>query len=1086
MTVYHRLTKLMEKSPQLYVYKASAGSGKTFTLAVQYICQLMADPHAYRHILAVTFTNKATAEMKDRILGQLYGLASNDPASDGYLKAVQKVTKQDEQYIRKAAADALLYIIHDYSRFRIETIDSFFQSVMRNLARELELGANLAIELNTGEVLNDAVDLMIEKLDRNSPVLGWLLEYISERIEADRRWNVSDELKSFGRNIFDEEYVERGQGLRKKLENPSFIPNFRKTVNALREEALEQMKGFSEHFIEVLDCHGLKPDDLKNGSRGIGSYFRKLSEGQLGSEISNATVQKCLNSADEWTSKTSPLRDVIRQAAETELIGVLQEAEQFRQRNNIIVNSCTLALRHLNNLRLLARIDDEVRLLNQSCNRFMLSDTNALLHRLIQEGDASFVYEKIGTTIDTVMIDEFQDTSRLQWENFRILLQESLSQKEGSLIVGDIKQSIYRWRNGDWKILANIDKDKAFNVENIPLNDNWRSEARIVHFNNTVFKQIAAHQGKEDDSGLLLNAYNDKDVCQNAQKSGNKGYVRLSFLKDDQDYPYAEQTLKELSATVEELHENGVKLNDIAILVRKNKVIPVIADYFDKETPYRIVSDEAFRLDASLTVCMLIDGLRGLAMPDDRIALARLAVTYQHEVLHTDTDLNTILLNNVEDYLPAAYISENSGLHLMPLYDLIEKLYDLFSLQEIADQDAYLCAFHDALTEYLRDHTSELTSFIRYWDETLHEKTIPSGELDGIRILSIHKSKGLEYHTVLIPFCDWKMENETNNHMIWCTAPKNDKEALQPFSDMDLLPVNYSSAMADSLFKESYLNERLQLWIDNINLLYVAFTRARSNLMVWCKTGQRSTVSELLESVIPEIKDEEVKLTVSTVQPEDDNEDSEWPEYTQYEYGELCPSTFKKQDTSGNRLTAEPDSHPIHVESLETVVEFKQSNRSADFINGDEEDNKNYIRQGQLLHTVFASIKTADDLPAVIEQLTGEGVIESAEQEKRIRNLAEKALKNPQVQKWYDGTNQLYNECAIIYTDENGNLQTRRPDRVMIKDGKVTIVDFKFGKKKDDYREQVKEYMALLSKMGYQQTEGYLWYVYTDELEQVN
>ena len=266
----------------------------------------------------------------------------------------------------------------------------------------------------------------------------------------------------------------------------------------------------------------------------------------------------------------------------------------------------------------------------------------------------------------------------------------------------------------------------------------------------------------------------------------------------------------------------------------------------------------------------------------------------------------------------------------------------------------------------------------------------------------------------------------------------------------------------------------------------MAFTRARSNLIVWCKTGQRSTVSELLESVIPEIKDEEVKLTVSTVQPEDDNEDSEWPEYTQYEYGELCPSTLKKQDTSGNRLTAEPDSYPIHVESLETVVEFKQSNRSADFINGDEEDNKNYIRQGQLLHTVFASIKTADDLPAVMEELTGEGVIESAEQEKRIRDLAEKALKNPQVQKWYDGTNQLYNECAIIYTDENGNLQTRRPDRVMIKDGKVTIVDFKFGKKKDDYREQVKEYMALLSKMGYQQTEGYLWYVYTDELEQVN
>lgn len=1089
----------MTTFPRLYVYKASAGSGKTFTLAVQYIRQLIEDPHAYRHILAVTFTNKATAEMKERILSQLYGLATGDAASDGYLNEIRKATGKTDQDIRQAARDALRYIIHDYSRFRIETIDSFFQSVMRNLARELELGANLSIELNNSEVLSEAVDTMIEKLDRRSPVLGWLLEYIEERIDADRRWNVSDEIKGFGRNIFDEEYIERGEGLRKKLEDPAFIPSYRKKLHDLQQEALSQMAGFCGHFNEVLESHGLSAEQLKNGLRGIASYFRKLNDGKLGNDIRNTTVEKCLESSDNWATKTSPYRDAIRQLAESELIPLLEEAELFRSKNNLIVNSCTLALRHLNNLRLLTRIDGEVRLLNQASNRFMLSDTNALLHNLIREGDASFVYEKIGTTIDTVMIDEFQDTSRMQWENFRLLLQESLAQKEGSLIVGDIKQSIYRWRNGDWKILAQIDRDRAFHIKECPLDTNWRSESRIIAFNNAVFQSAVKvlNQQYKTDTGeeceALVNAY--KDVVQKSSKTQEKGYVKLSFLNEDKDHPYTELMLKELAAEVDRLHAQGVALNDIAILVRKNKTIPAVADFFDKETPYRIVSDEAFRLDASQAICMLIDGLRVLASPDDRIARARLAVAYQHEVCHRDTDLNTILLNRIDDFLPEAFISAAGELRLMPLYELIEKLYILFDIRQIENQDAYLCAFHDAVTEYLQNKASELTAFLQYWDERLHEKTIPSGEIDGIRILSIHKSKGLEYHTVLLPFCDWKMENETNNHLVWCETPRSgDDQALMPFGEIGLLPVNYSNIMAESVFRNSYLDERLQLWIDNLNLLYVAFTRACKNLVIWGKTGLKGSVSELLEKTIDglegiELNAYEEATPCAGTSPEDEvhreNEVTESPLHRRLEFGTLSPSETASIKVSGNRLTPHAESVPVIIEPLETTVEFRQSNRSADFINGDEEEGTDYIRQGQLLHAIFASIEKADDLERVVEQLKNEGILETAEQEKKIIRLARRALNHPAVASWYDGSAQLYNECAIIYTDEEGQLQTRRPDRVMVFNDKVTVVDFKFGKKKDAYRQQVHDYMDLLSDMGYEHIEGYLWYVYTNELEQV-
>ena len=1082
----------MEQDPRLLVYKASAGSGKTFTLAVQYIRQLIEDPYSYRRILAVTFTNKATTEMKERILSQLYGIATSLKSSDGYLKEIMKTSTKSVDEIRRDANIALKNIVHDYSRFRIETIDSFFQSVMRNLARELELGANMTIELNNGDVLSDAVDSMIEKLDRMSPTLYWLLEYIEERIADDKRWNVSSEIKGFGRNIFDEAYIEKGVALREKLKDTKFIPQYRKKLQEKRESILDTMKGFNEHFQEILNANGLTPADLKNGARGIGSYFNKIASGKLSNDVRNSTVEKCLEGAENWTTKTSPYKDTIISLADQVLIQVLNDAESTRMASNKVLNSCDMSLRYLNNLQLLMRIDSEVREQNLSHNRFLLSDTNALLHSIIREGDASFVYEKIGTTIDTVMIDEFQDTSRMQWENFHLLLEESLAQKEGSMIVGDIKQSIYRWRNGDWKILAGLDKDRSFRLNSKTLDTNWRSEANIIAFNNDIFtsackvlnERYKADEG--EDCTQLLDAYSD--VRQKTSKDTKEGYIKLSFLKNSEEHPYTDTTMELLAGEVDSLVKKGVRVNDIAILVRKNKSIPAIADYFDKNTPYRVVSDEAFRLDASLAVCMLIDGLRYISEPTDRIACARLAVAYQKEILKKDVDYNTVLLNSVEDYLPAEFRLMLPEMSLMPLYELLEKLFVIFRMDMIEEQDAYLCAFYDAVTEYMQNNSSELTSFLTYWNETLYAKTIPSGEISGIRILSIHKSKGLEYHTVLLPFCDWKMENETFNHMLWCKINEADADK-EPFCELDLTPVNYSSAMAESYFSDSYREERLQLWVDNLNLLYVAFTRACKNLIVWCKDEQKDTVSKLLRESIDCMK--EIKMTCNM--PELDEEDEENKEENDepivYEYGEICISGEKKKSDSTNRLVAIPDAVNVKIESLETEIDFKQSNRSADFIRGDEDEEENlrsqYIRQGQLLHTLFASIDTKEDLPSAIERLLFEGVIESAEKAEEIRKVAERALNLDEVKDWYSGEWTLYNECSIIYNDEQGKMQTRRPDRVMMKENKVVVVDFKFGKKKPEYSTQVREYMSLLSEMGYTDIKGYIWYVYSGELENV-
>ena len=1051
---------------ELKVYKASAGSGKTFTLAVEYIKHLIRNPYAYRNILAVTFTNKATTEMKERILGQLYGIHISSPDSIPYLNKLMEELQMPEEEIRVKAGKALDLMIHDYSRFRVETIDSFFQSVMRNLARELELGANLNIELDNITALDEAVDSMIEKLDRKSPVLYWLLDYIEERISNDKQWKVAKEIKSFGRNIFNEEYIEKGQALRKTLEDKDCIKNYRKTLKAISDEALEQLKGFGDQFFGLLEEYGLSVDDLNRKKTGIASYFTKLMRGETGDDIHNATVDKHLESAENWATQKSTNRLAVIELAEKELIPLLETAEDFRSKNNRIINSCRLSLTHVNNIRLLNNLDEEVRQLNQEKNRFLLADTNALLHNIVREGDPSFVFEKIGTHIRHVMIDEFQDTSRMQWGNFKLLLLEGLSQGADSLIVGDVKQSIYRWRGGDWTILNGLkDKMGPFPIREETLSTNRRSEANIVKFNNLIFPsacQILNERHKKEqgtDCDELQNAY--KDVVQEICRKENKGSVKLNFLSMKNEKEYTEHTLQQMAEEVNHLVQQGVKVNDIAILIRKNVYVPGIASYFEKNTPYRVVSDEAFRLDASLAICMMMDAIRFLVSSENLIAKAQLAASYQNEVLHRDIDLNTLLMGNLDDYLPSAFLEEASTLRLMPLSELLEKLYAIFQLSTIEAQDAYLFSFFDAVNEYLQKNSSELTAFINHWEEKLCNKTIPSGNIEGIRIMSIHKSKGLEFHTVFLPFCHWKMENEKPLY-VWC-SPKE-----SPYDELQLLPINYGTSMNESIYQEEYRKEKLQLWVDSLNMLYVALTRPRKNLVVWCREGQKNTISELMASAIAGKLEAESK-----------------DEGITYQMGEVCPSEEPtKEKVEINKLNIKPQSISVRMESIDTNIEFKQSNRSASFIEGEDDGSGKYIRQGEIMHNLFAMVRTPKDVPSAIERLRMEGIIESGAHERQILKLTNWALKHPKVKEWFSGTWELYNECAILYR-ENGVLQTRRPDRVMIKDGEVIVVDFKFGKPYPEYKAQVREYMDLLEDMGYDHVRGYIWYVFYNELEEI-
>ena len=734
----------------LTVYKASAGSGKTFTLATEYIKLVVENPQSYRNILAVTFTNKATEEMKIRILSQLYGIWKQLPDSAKYMKVICEKTGQTEAFVSERAGIALSNLLHNYNYFRVETIDTFFQSVLRNLARELDLTANLRIGLNDTQVEELAVDQLIQDLHTTDVLLQWLLKYIMDNISDDKSWNVIGQIKTFGKTIFRDDYKHVSQILRQKMEEPGFFDQYTTRLKELRQAAEERMKQFAHDFFETICNEGLSIDDFPYGKSGVCSFFLKLQDGLFDESIVGKRVTDCVGDPEKWCKKTHPLKDLIYSLADTTLGNILHMAMEERPRQWKLYQSADLTLRHLSQLRLLSSIENKVRELNESANRFLLSDTQQLLHALIDGSDTPFIFEKIGSQLQHVMIDEFQDTSTVQWQNFKVLLSEAMSQEGAeNLIVGDVKQSIYRWRSGDWRLLNDIQTQfpsPEAQLDIRTLSTNYRSQRNIIEFNNSFFRTAAELEyltlQDNSEASALQRAYAD---VEQAVPDGleNNGHINIQLLPADE---YQEKTFERIADIVCELHDKGVKSSEIAILVRTNAYIPLIADYFTKHLPYiRIVSDEAFRLDASIAINLLIEALHLITHPDDMLAKADIVKLYQCYVLNTGIDDNELLLstNPLDEQLPEAYINHFEELMNLSLYELTERLYTIFELHRLEGQSAYLCAFYDQLLNFTNENATGIDAFVTEWQENLCSKTIQSDEINGIRLISIHKSKGL-------------------------------------------------------------------------------------------------------------------------------------------------------------------------------------------------------------------------------------------------------------------------------------------------------------------------------------------------------
>jgi ATP-dependent helicase/nuclease subunit A len=1030
--------------PYLKIIRASAGSGKTFSLTLEYLRLLFAERDNFMHILAVTFTNKATEEMKTRIVRELHLLSSGQPSKQ--LKSLMELTGLTEQEVRSQAKTILSRLLHHYSGFSVSTIDSFFQKIIRGFTRELGIQGGYSIELDTDTLLTSIINRLLVLAETDKSLLMWLTAFAESLIEKGESWDLRKGMRALGGEIFRESFRSFDDVALGKYSNRDFLKNYQVELYALRNRIENEYRGFGRRAAALLESNGLSVDDFNSKTRGPAGFLVKLETGELRGP--NPTAIQAAVDPEKWYATNSPLKSRIHALAEHELMPLMQQFITYNSHNGRPYFTAGVILKNLYTLGILSDLSYLADAWCNENNAFLLSDAPVFLNKIIDGNDTPFIYEKAGYWFHHFMIDEFQDTSLLQWSNFKPLISNSLSQNYDNLTVGDVKQSIYRWRNSNWEILDNlIHQDFLPGItDTITLKSNWRSKADLIQFNNLFFSAAAAALQKVfnqtfEDQEFVTTSYGNTtiiDLYRNLEQEpgnvGNQGgYIRIDCLEDQEEADFSDQVNQRLIAFLCELQDKGYRLSDMAILTRKNFEARQIADFLLKyalehpDSGYRfdVISDEALQLGSSTVVNFLVGLLRFLEDPTDltnSYMLQRIGET----CMATD---NTIGILESPGFM--------EDLTVCSLMEIIERLTATFQLEKCSGERVYLQAFRDMILDYSRKNSGEVSRFLEYWEVTGKGKSISApAEQDAIRILTIHKSKGLEFKIALIPYCTWELTSFRGS-FIWC------KPMVKPFDKLELIPLAFTSRLKDTLFAGDYYQEFLRQLIDNLNLLYVAFTRAREGLFVLCKpsgSGPVKNVSDLIYSVMG---------TSSLIRGTLSDNHAEIPVRTE--------------------TSVEFSPVPLQVIYNRIRIAFQ----GGMMIDPAVDQPSRPISEGKLLHEIFTMVRNAGDVQKAITALQLKGIITQSEKE-RYRLLVEKAISDPQVSQWFTGDWQVINEAEIILP--GGGI--KRPDRVMTRRDHTLVLDYKFGNRIDSVHEkQVREYASLLGTMGYAGVEACLWYV---------
>lgn len=1081
---------------KLVVYKASAGSGKTFRLAAEYLKLVLVDPMAYKKILAVTFTNKATGEMKVRILGELHKLAKGEKSK--IAETVAEEMKLPLGTLSERARKVLGLILHDYSRFSVSTIDSFVQRVVQSLLWEIGQEGNFDLELDEMPVLEKAVDDLLDSASENPEMLQWLYRMAHGRVSDGQSWDVRDSLVSLGRQLFTESFRTMDQAEVAQFTDRARVEQLQKELDKLCADIVVKLNAIGKRCRDVISSNGLVAGDFMQGERGPFSFFGKLQSLTVKDETlpaANSYVNKVLEdySGDTWCSgnakKDPGKRNAIGNLVPTTLHPALVEAVGIINEQLAAWCSARLLLKQLDSLALMADIWNKIRQQAKDEGFLLISDTTMLLREFVKDSDTPFVYEKTGMRYSNYMIDEFQDTSNVQWGNFMPLVSNSLAEDSFSMVVGDVKQAIYRWRGGDWRILSQgLAEDLAvFGVNEKNMDSNFRSLREIVNFNNRYFAKVvelAAARIQRENPSLpeelsaklateLTGAY-----AQVEQKSAVNdkavGYVRVDFLPVTGKSNINEAVAEELPAVVAQLQERGYRPGDIAILVRTNTdgqaAANMLLDYKrnNPNSPYKfdVVSQDALRLSSSPIVRFCVAALALVVNASDGVARGVML----RELAILKSNGNPIVWHSSFTDEPFGEVSGwLAGLRTLPVQEALEEIINHFELNSLSGELAFLTELHEQATNFSRKGNPDINRFIQWWDKKGQNLglSIPEKQ-SAISILTIHRSKGLQFPVVIIPFFSWSIEHKSGSYL-WVSHDQ------PPFNLIPKYPIKTSKLAETSLFAPQVAEEKLRAMVDTLNMVYVAFTRPERELYIFAPArklekitgdGKIDNASHLLDEVLFAPNSDVMRETTKTL--------ASGEEISSFEAGILDVPQFERKSEDENHQ--QMDSYPTG----KVPRGIRLNLEATDFFLPEPSAQSAGVGHGKLMHELLASITHTEMLADAVNLFVREGKLPQTEAVALIDSLSAKLAAEP-FNEWFSGGYEVKAEATILTPDG----RSYRPDRVMVKGSAAVVIDFKFGHEDATHATQVRSYAAILTQMEYTPVSGYVWYVERDELQKV-
>lgn len=1036
-------------SSSFQIYNASAGSGKTFTLVKEYLKVLFKSPFndAYKNALAITFTNKAVAEMKSRIIENLKEFANESilkyPTQMFDLVCLELDLKPNR--VHDKSKKILDSIIYNYAAFDVSTIDKFTQKLIRTFAFDLKLPINFEVELDTDQLIQKAVNNLIAKAGSEEKLTKTLVDFAIEKADEDKSWDVTFDLVKIAKLLIQENDLKHLKTLKDKtLEDfESLKSNVLKKITNSENEIVKQ----ATSALALIEECGLEHSDFS--SSYLPKYFSKIQSKSLdvsfGSKWQNELEEKPLY-PKRVTSEIAGIIDNIQ----PNLVALFNETKKYVFELSLLKS----IYKNLTPLSVLKHINNEVESIKEEQSLILISEFNSIISSHIKEQPAPFIYERIGEKFKHYFIDEFQDTSQMQWENFIPLLGNSLSTEHGSaLIVGDAKQAIYRWRGGKAEQFIDLfTNSNPFHIEKnvVDLPNNFRSSKSVVEFNNSFFKHLS-NFALRDDSYKNLYIQSKQNI-----KQDNDGYVSISFLDLNEDEDRSEIYAKETLNTINSCLNNGFSLSDICVLVRYGKDGVVVSEYLS-EYGLEIISSETLLINNSSEIKFILHLLEFISEPEN--ALAKLqALTYLANHKLKIDNKHDFLVKFVDDNLEAYFKRlENYNFFFnvtefmaLPFFEGIELI--IYSFNLAPSSNAYIQFFLDFVLEFTEKTNAFITSFLEHYELKKDKLSIisPDGN-NAVQIMTIHKAKGLEFPVVIFPFADLDIYNSKNEN-IW--FPVNPEE----FNNFNHVLINFSDKIenVNEIGQYLYHKTKSEKELDNINLLYVALTRAEQQLHIITNKETDKNGNEKLQKFSG--------LFINYLKSENIWEDSK----IHYEFGK--PKNIKVTNKAKNSTKLEKHiSTPKKQHNLNIVT-------AAGYLWDTHQEEA--IEKGNLIHLILSKIKTKHDIPFVFKELIDSGQLTTL-QENNLKPLVLEIVEHKELKQYFSSDIKTYNEHDIL--SKSG--QIIRPDKLIIlQNNKAVLIDYKTGKHQKSHTQQLVEYQDIIEEMNLKIIKKILVYI-NDEID---